>query len=68
MVRATSQSFKRIGNKFATFIRTRDRELVEKLEELAAKWEYYVPGVGGTGDCVSELRAVLAARNEGNAK
>ena len=37
----------------------RDRELVEKLEGLAAKWEYYVPGVGGTGDCVSELRAVL---------
>ena len=52
---------------FAAFIRTRDRELVEKLEGLR---EEFCAKLGANEPCTTcllcnALRAVLAARNEG---
>ena len=43
-------------------LQARDRELVEKLEELAAKWDKC--GCLNCRDKADELRAALAARNE----
>lgn len=44
--------------------RTRDRELVEKLEGLAAEWEDSLVSPTAFVEAAKELRAVLAARKQ----
>lgn len=55
---------------FAAFIRTRDREIVERLEEQAKWWKRHHPDWNETEtevyeECADTILAVLAARNEG---
>ena len=55
-------------DKLREALRADDRELVEKLERLTVKWSDWNSTAMTPITCADELRAVLAARNEGGTK